>query len=90
VGGQIHAPAALSSGKEPRYQLDTKLGRPQSRSGRGGGGGKKRSATVGNRTLVVQLVGNHYTGHVKKHQSYRHRSYGLFCVTILDINFSVL
>jgi hypothetical protein len=36
VSGQIHAPAALPSGKEPRFPLDRRLGGPQSRSGRGG------------------------------------------------------
>jgi hypothetical protein len=33
---QLHAPSALPPGKEPRYLLDTKLGRPQNRSGRSG------------------------------------------------------
>jgi hypothetical protein len=32
--GQLHAPAALPPGKEPRYPLDKRLGGPQSRSGR--------------------------------------------------------
>jgi hypothetical protein len=36
VCGQLHAPAALSPGKEPRYPLDRRLGRPQSQSGHGG------------------------------------------------------
>jgi hypothetical protein len=36
VSGQLHAPAALSQGKGPCYSLDTRLGGPQSRSGRGG------------------------------------------------------
>jgi hypothetical protein len=36
VSGQLHAPAALPPGKDPRYQLDRRLGGPQSRSGRGG------------------------------------------------------
>jgi hypothetical protein len=35
VSGQLHAPAALPPGKEPRYPLDGTLGGPQSRSGRG-------------------------------------------------------
>jgi hypothetical protein len=36
VNGQLHAPAALPQGKEPRYPLDRRLGGPQSRSGRNG------------------------------------------------------
>jgi hypothetical protein len=34
MSGQLHAPAALTPGKEPRYPLDRRLGGPQSRSGR--------------------------------------------------------
>jgi hypothetical protein len=34
VGGQLHAPAALPPGKETRYPLYRRLGRPQGRSGR--------------------------------------------------------
>jgi hypothetical protein len=36
VSGKLHAPADLTSGKEPRYPLDRNLGGPQSRSGRCG------------------------------------------------------
>jgi hypothetical protein len=36
VSGQLHAPAVLPQGKNPRYPLDRTLGGPQSRSGRGG------------------------------------------------------
>jgi hypothetical protein len=36
VSGQLHAPTALTSGKEPLVPLDRRLGGPQSRSGRGG------------------------------------------------------
>jgi hypothetical protein len=36
VSGQLHDPAALPPGKEIRYPLDRRLGRPQSRSGSGG------------------------------------------------------
>jgi hypothetical protein len=35
VSGQFHALAALPPEKEPRYLLDRRLCRPQSRSGRG-------------------------------------------------------
>jgi hypothetical protein len=37
VNGQLHAPVALPQGKSPRYQLNRRLGGPQSRSGGGGG-----------------------------------------------------
>jgi hypothetical protein len=35
VSGQLHVSVALSPGKETEYPLDTRLGGPQSRSGRG-------------------------------------------------------
>jgi hypothetical protein len=34
VSGELHAPAALPPGEEPRYPLDRRLGGPQSRPGR--------------------------------------------------------
>jgi hypothetical protein len=36
ASGQLHAPAALTPGKNPWYLLDRRLGGPQSRFGRGG------------------------------------------------------
>jgi hypothetical protein len=36
VSGQFHGPAALPRGESRRYQLDRRLGGPQSRSGRRG------------------------------------------------------
>jgi hypothetical protein len=36
LSGQLHAPTALSPGKETRYPLDRRLGGFQSCSGRGG------------------------------------------------------
>jgi hypothetical protein len=36
MNGQLHAPAALPPGKSHRYQLDKRLGGPQSRYGRRG------------------------------------------------------
>jgi hypothetical protein len=36
VSGQIHAPAALPPGKDPRYPLYKRLDGPQSQSRRGG------------------------------------------------------
>ena len=41
VSGQRHVPAALFPGNETRYSLYRRLGGPQDRSGRGGGGGVK-------------------------------------------------
>jgi hypothetical protein len=38
MSGQLHAPAALSPWKDPRYALDRRLGGPQSRSGHLGEG----------------------------------------------------
>jgi hypothetical protein len=57
VSGQLHAPAALPPGKEPRYPLDRRLGGPQSRSGRFGE--EKILDPTGTRTpnpLVVQPI----------------------------------
>ena len=34
ISGKIHAPAALSAGKNPPYPLNRRLGGPQSQSGR--------------------------------------------------------
>jgi hypothetical protein len=36
MSGQLHAPVALSPGKNSLYTLDRRLGRPQSQSGRQG------------------------------------------------------
>jgi hypothetical protein len=36
MSGQLHDPAALSQGNNPRYPLDRRLGGPQSLSRRGG------------------------------------------------------
>jgi hypothetical protein len=36
LSGQLHAPAALPPGKEPRYPLDRRPGGPHNRSGRCG------------------------------------------------------
>jgi len=36
VSGQLHAPAALPPGKEPRFPLDRRMGGPQSRAGHDG------------------------------------------------------
>jgi hypothetical protein len=44
VSCQLHAPAALPTGKSPRYSLDRRLGGPHSRSR--GGGEEKTSLPV--------------------------------------------
>jgi hypothetical protein len=41
VSGQLHAPAALSPGKEPRHPFDWRLDGRQSRFGHGGEEKKK-------------------------------------------------
>jgi len=51
VSGQLHAPAYLI----PVYPLESRLGEPQSRSGRGREE-EKIPAPAGNRTPVVQHV----------------------------------
>jgi len=40
VSCQLHEPAALPLGKSSGYPLDMRMGRPQTRSGRGGKGKK--------------------------------------------------
>jgi hypothetical protein len=55
VSGQIYAPAALPSGREP---LDRRLGGPQSRSGRGGEENRRES---NRRIPIVQPVAQRYT-----------------------------
>jgi len=50
VNGQLHFPAALPTEKEPQYPLYSRLGGPQSRSGRGGEE-KHSQPPAGNRTL---------------------------------------
>jgi len=56
VSGQLHAPAALAPGKDPRFPMVGRLGGPQSRSGIGGKDKKPISCPVGNRTSVVHPV----------------------------------
>jgi hypothetical protein len=55
VSGQHHAPAALyPRGKDPQYPLDRRLGGPQRPE-------EKSSASVGDRTPVVQSAVSHFT-----------------------------
>jgi hypothetical protein len=61
VSGQLHAPAAMPRGKNPRYSLYRRLGGPQNRSGHCGED-KSLLAPVGNRTLAVQPVARRHTG----------------------------
>jgi hypothetical protein len=61
VSGQHHAPAALyPRGEDPRHPSDRGLSGTQSRSGRKRLE-EKSSASVGDRTPVVQSVVRHYT-----------------------------
>jgi hypothetical protein len=59
ASGYFHAPAALPPGKEPQYQLQRRLGRAQSRSGRGGED-KNFPLPAGNKTPVVHPVPSPY------------------------------
>jgi hypothetical protein len=59
VSGQLHAPAALPPEEMPRYQLDRRLGEPQSPSGRCGE--EKSLAPVRIITLAVQPIARRYT-----------------------------
>jgi hypothetical protein len=58
VRGQLHAPAALPSGKSPTYSLDRRLGGPQSPSGQRGE--QKILDPTWSRTPVFQPVASHY------------------------------
>jgi hypothetical protein len=59
MSGQLHAPAALTMGKYPRYPLDRKLGGSQRSSGHGG---KEinirvpsRNSTIGRKIRMKQI-----------------------------------
>jgi hypothetical protein len=54
VSGQLHAQATLPPGKSPWYPMDRRLGRPQSRSARGGEEENSQSP-------IVQPVAQRYT-----------------------------
>jgi len=56
VSSQLHPPAALPPCKSLRYTLAGRLGGPQSRSGRGDGGGKYHHCSCLELTPVVQSV----------------------------------
>jgi hypothetical protein len=57
VGGQLHVPAALPPGTNPRYPLYRWLGGPQSRSGRDG----EVKTFLLPLPLVVQPIASRYT-----------------------------
>jgi hypothetical protein len=59
VSGQLHAPAALFSAKEPRYPLDRRLGGPQSRSEHGGE--KNSQPLAGLELPIIQPAAQRYT-----------------------------
>jgi hypothetical protein len=56
VSGQLHAPDAFRSGKEPRYPFDGRLGGSQSRSERDGEEKKNVLLVTGSRISVVHPV----------------------------------
>jgi hypothetical protein len=58
VSGQLHASAALTPGKEPRYPFDRRLGGTQSRSS--SCGVEEISFPAGNRTPAVQTIARRY------------------------------
>jgi hypothetical protein len=58
--GQLHAPAALPTGKSSWYPLDRRLGGPQSRSGRGGEE-KNSQPLPGLEPPIIQPVAQRYT-----------------------------
>jgi hypothetical protein len=59
LSGQIHAPAALPPGKDPRYALDRRLGGTQNRSGRGEE--KYPQLLRGLEPPIIQPVARRYT-----------------------------
>jgi hypothetical protein len=61
TSGQLHAPAALSPGKEPPYPLDRRLSGPQSRSGRLGEEKILHYRDSNSDPSVVQSVASRYT-----------------------------
>jgi hypothetical protein len=60
VSGQLNVPAALPPGKSPWYPLVRRLGGPQSRSGRGGGG-KNSQPLSGLEPPIIQPVAQRCT-----------------------------
>jgi hypothetical protein len=62
VSGQLHAPAALPSRKDP---LGKRLGEPQSQSGRGGEE-KNSQALPGLEPPIMQSAAQHYTSELSR------------------------
>jgi hypothetical protein len=60
VSGQLHAPAALPPGKETLVPTDGRLGRPQSRSRRGGDE-KNSQHLPGLEPPIIQPAAQRYT-----------------------------
>jgi hypothetical protein len=60
LSGQLHAAAALHTGREPPVPFDRRLGGPQSRSGRGGVE-KNSQPLPGLESTIFQLVAQRYT-----------------------------
>jgi len=55
VSGQLHVPAALIQGKNPRCPLDRRLGGPQNHAG-SGGEEKNSQPLPGLEPLIIQPV----------------------------------
>jgi hypothetical protein len=83
VGDQRHAPAALTPGKETRYPLCSRLGRPQGRSGRVW----KTSPPLGFDPRTVQPLASRYSDWaIPAHESFHwgfknqaHKKYVQIC-----------
>jgi hypothetical protein len=65
VSGQLDVPAALPQGKSPWYPLDSRLGGPQSRSGRGGEE-KNSQHLLGLEPPINQPVAQRYTAELSR------------------------
>jgi hypothetical protein len=65
VSGQLYAPAALPQRNSAWYPLDSRLGGPQSRSGRGGEE-KHCQPLPGLEPLIIQAVAQHYTNELSR------------------------
>jgi hypothetical protein len=57
ASSQFDAPAALNTGREVRHSLDRRLGANQIWSGRGGEEKNSFPVPTGNRTPVIQPIG---------------------------------
>jgi hypothetical protein len=70
VSSQLHAPAALLTGKEPLVSLDRRLGGPQRRSERGGEE-KNSHFLPGLKSPIIQPVAQRYTTELSRLPDWR-------------------